>query len=212
MFGPDYIRLANSIERAIDILQQDAGMYRYHEEPDFLRLVAVLRRHKWEAMSPHEEWQRKIGENTNDKKQTGSIRYDVAEDCVYYIFPDGSSMSLNASDSFYVWLDGRWTWTTLYYDNENGWCLGAEPELDLRSISTLQASVDSVFEVGECTTQEKDKAYYVEKAKRQRGLTDEQIDFFLQNHPRWDLLPYYARYVKKLGMQGALEEVRAQFG
>lgn len=58
----------------------------------------------------------------------------------------------------------------------------------------------------------KDKAYYVEKAKRQRGLTDEQIDFFLQNHSRWDLLPYYACYVKKLGMQGALEEVRAQFG
>lgn len=57
----------------------------------------------------------------------------------------------------------------------------------------------------------KDKAYYIEKAKRQRGLTDEQIDFFLQNHPRWDLLPYYARYVKKLGMQGALEQVRAEF-
>lgn len=57
----------------------------------------------------------------------------------------------------------------------------------------------------------KDKAYYIEKAKRQRGLTDEQIDFFLQRHSRWDLLPYYARYVKKLGMQGALEEVRAEF-
>lgn len=58
----------------------------------------------------------------------------------------------------------------------------------------------------------KDKSYYIEKAKRQRGLTDEQINFFLQNHPRWDLLPYYACYVKKLDIQGALEEVRAQFG
>lgn len=212
MFGPDYIRLANSIERAIDVLQQDAGMYRYHEEPELLRLVAVLRRHKREAMRSHEEWQRKIGENMSDRKQQGSLRYDVAEDCVYYIFPDGSSMSLNASDSFFVWFNNQWTWTTLYYDNENGWRLGAVPELDLRSAGILQASVDSVSEKDECATQEKDKTYYVEKAKRQRGLTDEQIDFFLQNHPRWDLLPYYACYVKKLGMQGALEEVRAQFG
>lgn len=53
----------------------------------------------------------------------------------------------------------------------------------------------------------KDKAHYIEKTKRQRELTDEQIDFFLQNHSGWDLLPYYACYVKKLGVQAALDEV-----
>ncbi len=58
----------------------------------------------------------------------------------------------------------------------------------------------------------KDKNYYIQKAKHQRGLSDEQIYFFLERHPRWDLLPYYACYVKKMGEQGALEEVISQFG
>ena len=57
-----------------------------------------------------------------------------------------------------------------------------------------------------------DREYYIEKAKRQRGLTDEQIDFFLQRHYRWDLLPFYARYVKKMGEQRALEEAQREFG
>ena len=60
--------------------------------------------------------------------------------------------------------------------------------------------------------EQKNKDYYIRKAKQQRGLTDEQIDFFLQNHPRWDLLPYYACYVKKMGEKGALDEVITQFG
>ncbi len=58
----------------------------------------------------------------------------------------------------------------------------------------------------------KDREYYIQKAKRQRGLTDEQIDFFLRNHSRWDLLPVYARFVKKMGMHGALEQVRSNYG
>ena len=54
--------------------------------------------------------------------------------------------------------------------------------------------------------------YYIWKAKHQRGLTDKQIDFFLLNHPRWELLPVYARFVRKLGEQGALNEVRQMYG
>ena len=58
----------------------------------------------------------------------------------------------------------------------------------------------------------KDKEYYIQKAMRERGLTDEQINFFLQNHPRWELLPYYAAFVKRVGEQEALEEVVLHFG
>ena len=58
----------------------------------------------------------------------------------------------------------------------------------------------------------KDKAYSIRKAKLQRGLTDEEIDYFLQRHPRWDLLPVYARFVRKFGPEEALNEVRQMFG
>ena len=54
----------------------------------------------------------------------------------------------------------------------------------------------------------KDKDYFIWKAKHQRGLTDEQIDFFLQNDGRSHLLPEYSCYVKKMGKQWALEEVQ----
>lgn len=60
---------------------------------------------------------------------------------------------------------------------------------------------------------EKEKReHYIWKAKHQRGLTDEQINFFLQNHPRWELLPVYSLYVKKLGEQGALEQIKQEYG
>ena len=58
----------------------------------------------------------------------------------------------------------------------------------------------------------KKRGRYIWKAKHQSGLTDEEIDYFLQNHPRWDLLPYYARFVRKYGQEEALNEVRALFG
>ncbi len=58
----------------------------------------------------------------------------------------------------------------------------------------------------------KDRNYYIQKAKRERGLTDEEILFFLDRHPRWDLLPVYARFVRKLGTEGALNEVLKTFG
>ena len=54
--------------------------------------------------------------------------------------------------------------------------------------------------------------YYVWKAKHQRGLTDEQIAYFLDRCDRWEFLPHYARFVKKLGEQGALEEVLRMCG
>ncbi len=58
----------------------------------------------------------------------------------------------------------------------------------------------------------KDKEYYVWKAKTQRALTDEQIAYFLSRDERWELLPYYARFVRRLGMAGALNEVHQMFG
>lgn len=205
----DARRFGKAIKEAIHGLELEARCYALQEEPYVLETMAFLK--QMASRLTAKEYVPEVPDSMNNRKQTASIRYDESEDCVYYDFPDGGSMSLNASDAFYVWIDGHWTWTTLFYDSENGWRLGAAPELDLRSAGTLQASVDDVFEGNECHTSFKDKAYYIEKAKRQRGLTDEQIDFFLQNHPRWDLLPYYACYVKKMGMQGALEEVRAQF-
>jgi len=57
----------------------------------------------------------------------------------------------------------------------------------------------------------KDKAYFIRKAKRERGLSDEEIDYFLQDHPRWDLLPVYARFVRKFGQEEALNEVRRMY-
>lgn len=56
------------------------------------------------------------------------------------------------------------------------------------------------------------KEKYIWKAKHQRGLSDEQINFFLQHHPRWELLPYYATFVKRVSMQEALDEVILHFG
>ena len=42
----------------------------------------------------------------------------------------------------------------------------------------------------------KNKDYYIEKARKERGLSDEQITFFLEREPRWDLLPLYATCLK----------------
>ncbi len=57
------------------------------------------------------------------------------------------------------------------------------------------------------------KEHYIRKAKRQRGLTDEQIEFFLQRHPRWDLLPWFSFYVKHgFTEQEAFDEVVKRYG
>lgn len=71
----------------------------------------------------------------------------------------------------------------------------------------------SVLQNYKAKMQENEKRdYYIWKAKHQRGLTDEQINFFLQNHPRWDLLPLYSLYVKKMGEQGALAQIKQEYG
>ena len=42
----------------------------------------------------------------------------------------------------------------------------------------------------------KDREHYIKKAKTERGLTDKEIDFFLGQNPRADLLPYFATLLK----------------
>ncbi len=61
-------------------------------------------------------------------------------------------------------------------------------------------------------TEKERRDYYIWKAKYQRGLTDEQVNFFLQNDDRWELLPVYSLYVKKMGEQGALDQIREEYG
>ena len=58
----------------------------------------------------------------------------------------------------------------------------------------------------------KDKEYYIWKAKHQRGLSDDQINYFLDNYSRYDLLPHYSCFVKH-GYSGekALKEVKRMF-
>ena len=58
------------------------------------------------------------------------------------------------------------------------------------------------------------KEYYIWKAKNQRGLTEEQIQFFLDNHPRYDLLPHYSFFLKKgeMSESEALGAVIEMFG
>ena len=58
----------------------------------------------------------------------------------------------------------------------------------------------------------KNKAYYIAKAKKERGLIDEQINYFLNRNPRWDLLPAYANYVKRgFSLADAVEQVAQDF-
>ena len=57
----------------------------------------------------------------------------------------------------------------------------------------------------------KDRDYYIWKAKHQRGLSDEEIDYFLQRDDRYDLMPYYAMCCKRLGAElGYAEFVKMQ--
>ena len=51
----------------------------------------------------------------------------------------------------------------------------------------------------------------IEKARR-HGVTEEQLTFFLEREPRTELLPYYARYVGKMGPAGALAQLHLEFG
>lgn len=51
----------------------------------------------------------------------------------------------------------------------------------------------------------------IEKA-RKRGVTEEQLVLFFECEPRTELLPYYARYVGKMGSAGALAQLHLEFG
>lgn len=57
-----------------------------------------------------------------------------------------------------------------------------------------------------------EKEYYIQKAKEQRGLTDEQIGYFLERDTRYDLLPYYSFCCKRLSCELAYIEVEKSFG
>lgn len=56
------------------------------------------------------------------------------------------------------------------------------------------------------------REYHIWKAKMQRGLTDEQINYFLQHDTRYELLPVYSKFVRDFGLEGALKEVHQMFG
>ncbi len=47
--------------------------------------------------------------------------------------------------------------------------------------------------------------YYIWKAKHQRGLTDEQVNYFLDRCDDWKLLPKYAKHCRAFGQERALE-------
>ena len=57
-----------------------------------------------------------------------------------------------------------------------------------------------------------DCEHFIWKARHQRGLTDEQIHYFLDRDPRYTLLPYYALCCKRLGCEQAYLEVLQQYG
>ena len=57
----------------------------------------------------------------------------------------------------------------------------------------------------------KEKEFYINKVKA-RGLTDKEIDFFLGQNPRADLLPFFATLVKRgLDPAAAVEAVSRTF-
>lgn len=61
---------------------------------------------------------------------------------------------------------------------------------------------------------EKDEAlaHLVWKARHQRKLTDEQILYFLERCSRWDMLPHYSAYLKRIKDEKlALEQLRKDY-
>lgn len=54
--------------------------------------------------------------------------------------------------------------------------------------------------------------YYIWKAKNQRGLTDEQVDYFLEHCDDWTLLPEYSKHCRTFGSEHALEIIKEEHG
>lgn len=57
-----------------------------------------------------------------------------------------------------------------------------------------------------------EKEQYIWKAKHQRGLTDEQIQYFLDRDIRYDLMPYYSLCCKRYGCEQGYAEVVKLYG
>lgn len=73
------------------------------------------------------------------------VQYDTKEDVMMYWWPDGTSMSLNSSDFFYVWKDEEWVWTKLCWSESKGWYLSAAPEINLQTGEKIKVAVDDLF-------------------------------------------------------------------
>lgn len=56
------------------------------------------------------------------------------------------------------------------------------------------------------------KERYIWKAKHQRGLTDEQIQYFLDRDTRYELMPYYSLCCKRLGCEQGYIKTLEQYG
>lgn len=54
--------------------------------------------------------------------------------------------------------------------------------------------------------------YYIWKATHQRGLTDEQVNYFLHRCTDWTLLPEYSKHCRTFGSECALEIIKEAHG
>ena len=82
----------------------------------------------------------------NDLKlEEAYLQYDAKEDVMMCWWPDGTGMSLNSSDFFYVWVDGEWKWTKLCWSESKGWYLGAAPEINLQTGEKIKVAVEYLF-------------------------------------------------------------------
>lgn len=57
-----------------------------------------------------------------------------------------------------------------------------------------------------------EKECYIWKAKHQRGLSDEQIQYFLDRDTRYELMPYYSLCCKRLGAEKGYEATVDLYG
>lgn len=57
-----------------------------------------------------------------------------------------------------------------------------------------------------------EREHFIWKAKHQRGLSDEQINYFLERDTRYKLMPYYSLCCKRLGAEQGYNEVINQHG
>ena len=79
------------------------------------------------------------------KLKEGYIQYNAETGYMYY-WSDGSGISMNSSDFFYVWHDGDWVWTKLCWSNERScWYLGLFPEWDIQTGDKIRVATQDLF-------------------------------------------------------------------